>query len=92
MTDTVTVRVLREHSGDYGHQAAGATYETSKAHALALAARGLVKIVGEPKAEAKAEEPLANKAEAPVENKAEPAPATKAARPAPRKPKKEAAR
>ncbi|MDB5733229.1 MAG: hypothetical protein JWQ03_3124 [Variovorax sp.] len=66
MTDTVKVKVLRAHSGDYGSKAEGDTYETSRGHANALAGQNLVKVLGE-----KAEEAPANKSEPAPANKAE---------------------
>lgn len=65
MSDTVTVKVLREHSGDLGHHVEGDVYETTVQHARELKHQGLIAFD-----DAKAEE-------APL-NKLEPAPANKA--------------
>lgn len=42
MSKTVTVTVLREHTGDAGHHAEKSTYPTSLARARQLRAQGLI--------------------------------------------------
>jgi hypothetical protein len=67
MSDTVKVRTMRMHFGDFGHKVEGDEYETSKAHAEQLTNLKLVEIVGE--VDAKAEPAPDNKSETVPENK-----------------------
>jgi hypothetical protein len=85
MSKTVTVTVLREHSGDSGHHPEKSGYPTSLTHARELKALGLVEFDED---DAKEDEPVQNEIAAPAVsglksetkplNKAEPAPANKA--------------
>lgn len=79
MSDTVKVRTLRMHFGDFGHKVEGDEYETSKAHAAQLTNLKLVEIVGE--VETKARPAPDNKSETPPENKGDGAPETPPAAP-----------
>jgi len=67
MSDTVTVKVLREHSGDLGHHPEKSEYSTTLQHARQLKMQGIVDF----------DDP-AQKAEQVPLNKNEPAPANKA--------------
>jgi hypothetical protein len=91
MSKTVTVTVLREHSGDAGHHPEKSTYPTSLQHARELRGQGLVEFdeddAKEDEAVTQTEQPAVsglksqpapkNKAEPAPRNKAEPAPANK---------------
>ena len=84
MSKTVTVTVLREHSGDSGHHHEKSEYPTSLTHARQLKAQGLVEF---DEADAVEDEPVQANTASPVsglksepapQNKAEPAPLNKA--------------
>jgi hypothetical protein len=68
MSDTVTVKVTREHSGDLGHHPEGSEYPSSLQHARQLKAQGIVDF-DEP--DKKAEVAPLNKNESAPANKAE---------------------
>jgi hypothetical protein len=77
MSDIVTVKVLREHSGDSGHHAENSTYPTTLAHARELRAQGLAAF---DETKAKADETRdADQSEPTPANKAEPKPRNKGA-------------
>ncbi|HEV7344271.1 MAG TPA: hypothetical protein VGN60_01375 [Devosia sp.] len=84
MSKTVTVKVLREHSGDSGHHPEKSDYPTSLTHARQLKAQGLVEfdeadaVEDEAVQISKATPVSGLKSEPPPKNKAEPAPANKA--------------
>lgn len=84
MSKTVTVTVLREHSGDSGHHPEKSEYATSLGHARELRAQGLVefdetKAVEDEAVHTETAPAVSGlKSEPKPRNKAEPAPSNKA--------------
>lgn len=82
MSKTVTVTVLREHSGDAGHHKQNSTYSTTLQHARELRGQGLVAFdesnTGKGAKAVKTQtNETAPKAQPKPRNKAEPAPLNK---------------